>query len=152
MPRGRCCGCFHDDDEDLVEHDPEPAQSPNIDHLLHTSLVDGLRGQGVPASDARSAADEIIAGAKQLGADLRAARGAGEQDEEQTPALDDPLVQAILEPLVDDPAWIGDDGEPLDYLPEREQLLGALAQRIAAAVRTHLSTAPARGPRQVETR
>ena len=58
---------------------------------------------------------------------------------EQTPDIADVLADLIA----DDPMWIGDDGQPLDYLPEREARIAdfvaaadaALAPVLDAAVR-----------------
>lgn len=44
------------------------------------------------------------------------------------------LVEVLLAVAVDHPAWIGDDGQPLDYLPEREQRIGAMCWEQANAL------------------
>lgn len=44
--------------------------------------------------------------------------------------------QAVYALVCCDPMWIGDDGQPLDYLPEREALIGDFVQRAGEAVAT----------------
>lgn len=43
----------------------------------------------------------------------------------------DEIAQTVLAVAVDHPMWIGDDGQPLDYLPEREARIGDFVHEVA---------------------
>jgi hypothetical protein len=57
----------------------------------------------------------------------------------QVPHPQDAVAEAILAAASDDPMWIADDGEPLEYSPTREALIGQFAQRAATAVHAQLA-------------
>ena len=44
------------------------------------------------------------------------------------------IKAALVEAIVDDPMWIGDDGQPLDYLPEREARIADFVHRAAEVI------------------
>jgi hypothetical protein len=46
----------------------------------------------------------------------------------------DDIAQAVLAVAVDHPMWIGEDGQPLDYLPEREARIGDFVHEVAEAL------------------
>ncbi|WP_447643184.1 hypothetical protein [Nocardioides zeae] len=58
----------------------------------------------------------------------------------------DAIYQALHEVLACDPMWIGDDGEPLDYLHEREVLIGDAVERQTDAVERVLAARGVRAP------
>jgi len=51
------------------------------------------------------------------------------------------ISDAILNTAADHPMWIGDDGEPLDYSPAREALIGDFVDTATRAVRQALAGA-----------
>lgn len=52
------------------------------------------------------------------------------------------IEQAIYNVAVDHGMWIGDDGEPLDYLPEREARIGEFVREATRAVLAATSNPP----------
>lgn len=49
------------------------------------------------------------------------------------------LADELLDLIADDPMWIGDDGRPLDYLPQREARIADFVERAADAVLDYLA-------------
>jgi hypothetical protein len=49
------------------------------------------------------------------------------------------LADVLLTVIADHPAWIGDNGEPLDYLPEREARISDLVREQADAALAHIA-------------
>lgn len=95
------------------------------------------REVGWPDRQSRELADTILA------ARLAAQPPATDRDTEDEEATRDAIYSALHEVLACDPMWIGDDGEPLDYLPEREVLIGEAVERQTDAVLSVLAARPA---------
>lgn len=49
------------------------------------------------------------------------------------------IEDVIYDVAVDHAMWIGDDGQPLNYLPEREARIGDFIKQAADAIRAHLA-------------
>lgn len=62
-----------------------------------------------------------------------------EQDREACTCPD--CFDDIYHLVIDHPMWIGDDAEPLDYLPEREARIGDFLDELADIVRRARETA-----------
>src|SRR4051812_45420175 len=62
-----------------------------------------------------------------------------EQDREACTCPD--CFDDIYHLVIDHPMWIGDDAEPLDYLPEREARIGDFLDELAGIVRRARETA-----------
>lgn len=58
-------------------------------------------------------------------------------------------IDAIYDLLVDHPMWINDDGDPLDYLPERESRIADFMHGVDHILETALAAAEARGAQAV---
>ena len=61
----------------------------------------------------------------------------------------DDIEQAIYDVVVDHPMWIDDDGNPLDYLPEREIRIGDFIGKVTDSLVALL--APSSGMSHVAT-
>lgn len=62
-------------------------------------------------------------------------------------ALTDALTDALTQVIADHPMWIGDDGRPLDYLPEREaRIADAVSQQADAVLAVLVGLAARQAP------
>lgn len=58
------------------------------------------------------------------------------------------IARVVLAVAVDHPMWIGADGLPLDYLPEREDQIGVFVQEVADQIAPLFKQARQEGARE----